>query len=81
MEEKHFTIKNYPDDIYNAVGKIIAAAQDWEQDFKELARLLHIPDINIEKASLNILNNALKANKHISEKEYENLKKSYQNPK
>ena len=27
-------------DIYAAVGKIIEAAQDWEQDYKELAKKL-----------------------------------------
>ena len=75
MEEKYFTIKNYPDDIYKAVGKITEAAQDWERDFKELARLLNIPKINISKASLNVLNDALKIAHHISEKEYNDLKK------
>lgn len=75
MCEKYFTIKNFPDDIYKAVGKITAAAQDWEQDFKKLARMLDIPKINIDNASLNILNDALKTNHQINEKEYNGLKK------
>lgn len=75
MIEKYFTIKNFPDDIYKAVGKITAAAQDLERDFKKLARMLDIPKINIDKASLNKLNDALKTNHHISEKEYDELKK------
>lgn len=75
MCEKKFTIKNYPDDVYKAVGIITANAQDLERDFKKLARLLDIPKINIDNASLNILNDALKTNQHINEKEYDGLKK------
>lgn len=42
MDALYFTIKNFPDDVYYAVGKIIQASQEWEQDFKELVRMIHL---------------------------------------
>lgn len=75
MEEKYFTIKNYPDDVYKAVGQIIKNAQEWEQAYKKLAFILDIPVKKIGNSSLNKLNEALKKNNHISEKEFSNLKK------
>ena len=55
MEEKHFQIKNYPDDIYRAVGELIRWAQEWEEQFKKFAKLLRVNKINIDIASLNVL--------------------------
>ena len=39
VKVQFFTIKNYPDDVFNAVGRIIKAAQELEKDFKNLAEL------------------------------------------
>lgn len=57
---KDIKIKDYPNDVYKAVGKIIMYAQKWEQEFKKLATILQIPIKKIDTASLNTLNNALK---------------------
>lgn len=75
MEGKYFTIKIFPDDVYNAVGQIIKASQEWEQDFKNLAYLLNLSIKNINTSSLNKLNEALKKNHQISKEKYERLKK------
>ena len=74
MSDKFFTIKNYPNDIYNAVGQIIKSAQEWEQEYKKLAFMLNIPVKKISNSSLNKLNEALKKMNLISEKDYKNLK-------
>lgn len=74
METKYFTIKNYPNDIYSAVGQIIKNAQEWEIEYKKLAELLDLPVRNIGRSSLNKLNEALKKNNMISKKEYDDLK-------
>ncbi|MDE6356275.1 MAG: hypothetical protein K2L67_03430 [Clostridia bacterium] len=71
---KYFEIIDYPDDVYKAVGKIIATSQKWEQRFKVLANMLEIPFKKIGNASLNKLNEALKKEKRISEKDFKNLK-------
>ena len=75
MCDKYFIINNYPDDVYKAIGQIIKYAQEWEQDYKELANLLNAPVKNINKSSLNRLNNVLKKNNLISEKDFDDLKK------
>lgn len=72
---KYFNIKNYPNDIYNAVGQIIKNAQEWEQEYKRLAFMLNIPVKKIGNSSLNKLNEALKKYKLINEKNYIQLKK------
>ncbi len=74
MESKYFTIENYPDDVYKAVGKITKAAQEWEQDYKKLTNMLSIPIKKINSSSLNKLNEALKKNNCITQKEYKDLK-------
>lgn len=74
METKYFTIKNYPNDIYSAVGQIIKNAQEWEIEYKKLAELLDLPVRNIGRSSLNKLNAALKKHNMISKKEYDDLK-------
>ncbi len=72
---KYFTIRNFPDDIYNAVGQIIKNAQEWEQRCKELTSMLDVHVKKISKSSLNKLHDALKKQKMISDKEYDDLKK------
>ena len=74
MQEKYFTVKNFPDDIYNAVGQIIKSAQEWEQEYKKLALMLNIPVKKVSNSSLNKLNEALKKNNLISKKDYKNLR-------
>lgn len=75
-KQRYFTIKEH-NDIYKCVGKIIEAAQEWEADFKSLAKLLKIelPNDVIDKSSLNRLNNELKKFDKISDKDFENLSK------
>ena len=74
MCDKYFTIKNFPNDVYNAVGRIIRSAQEWEQKYKKLATVLNISVKNINESSLNKLNEALKKHNLISKKDYKNLK-------
>ncbi|MEG1608817.1 MAG: hypothetical protein RR348_03015 [Clostridia bacterium] len=74
MNEKCFTIQNFPNDIYNAVGQIIKSAQEWEQKYKKLAFMLNVPIKKINNSSLNKLNEALKKYNLIDEKEYKDLK-------
>lgn len=76
MCDKYFTIKNLPNDVYNAVGRIIRSAQEWEQKYKKLATVLNISVKNINKSSLNKLNEALKKHNLISKKDYKNLKEA-----
>ena len=42
MCDKYFTIKHFPNDVYNAVGQIIRSAQEWEQEYKKRATVLNI---------------------------------------
>lgn len=74
MCDKYFTIKDFPNDVYNAVGRIIRSAQEWEQKYKKLATVLNISVKNINKSSLNKLNESLKKHNLISKKDYNNLK-------
>lgn len=62
-------------DIYAAVGKIIEAAQDWEQDYKELAKKLKADIKNVNKSSLNRLNIKLHKENKLTNKEYDDLAK------
>lgn len=72
--EKIFTIKDYPNDVYTAVGKIIQISQEWEEEYKKLARLLQITVKKIEKSSLNKLNEALKKEGMLTDEEFGDLK-------
>jgi len=74
MNNKYFTIQNFPDDVYNAVGQIIKNAQDMEKEYKKLATMLNVSVKNIDNSSLNKLNEALKKNNSISDKDFNNLK-------
>lgn len=74
MLNNYFTIKDYPGDVYRAVGEIIKNSQDFEQSYKELARMLEVKVKNIDGSSLNKLNEALKSEKLIDEKEFNQLK-------
>ena len=75
MNHKYFSIQNFPDDVYNAVGQIIKSAQEWERQYKELASMLNIPIKKIGNSCLNKLNVSLKKLDLISEKDFQNLKK------
>ena len=69
-----FEIKNFPDDVYIAVGKIIKSSQELERDYKTLATKLKLKVKDINNSSLNKLNDALKKSGNLTPKEYNNLK-------
>lgn len=69
-----FEIKNFPDDVYKAVGKIIQSSQELERDYKTLATKLKLKVKDINNSSLNKLNDALKKSGNLTPKEYDNLK-------
>lgn len=71
----YIEIKDFPNDVYAAVGRIIKASQELERDFKSLAERLALPVKNINGSSLNKLNDALKVNGIIDNTLYEKLKK------
>lgn len=71
----YIEIKDFPNDVYTAVGRIIKASQELERDFKALAERLALPVKNINGSSLNKLNDALKVNGIIDNTLYEKLKK------
>lgn len=73
-----FEIKNFPDDVYKAVGKIIKSSQELERDYKTLATKLKLKVKDINNSSLNKLNNALKKSGNLTLKEYNNLKEVIQ---
>ena len=56
-----------------AIGKIIQAAQEWEQQYKSYVKLIGFEIKNIDKATLNKINKRLYENQIISKKEYEDL--------
>ena len=72
--KKIFKITQHSD-IYAAVGKIIEAAQDWEEDYKELAKKLKADIKNVNKSSLNRLNIKLHKENKLTNKEYDDLAK------
>ncbi|MDE6442495.1 MAG: hypothetical protein K2L12_07095 [Clostridia bacterium] len=74
MDDKYFTIKEYPEDVYCAVGQIIQHSQEWEQEYKRLALMCNIPVKKVTKSSLNKLNDALKKLNYISQEDYKKLK-------
>mgnify|MGYP000124976854 FL=1 len=69
-----FEIKNFPDDVYKAVGKIIKSSQELERDYKTLATKLKLKVKDINNSSLNKLNDALKKSGNLTPKEYNNLR-------
>ena len=73
-----FEIKNFPDDVYKAVGKIIKSSQELERDYKTLATKLKLKVKDINNSSLNKLNNALKKSGNLTLEEYNNLKEVIQ---
>ncbi len=70
MVGKDIKINDYPNDVFKVVGKIIMYSQEWEQEYKKLATILHIPIKKIDVASLNTLNKALKKENYLSIKQY-----------
>ena len=73
MITRFFTIKNQYD-IFNAVGQIIKASQEWETQYKEYASRMNLEVKNLDLATLNKLNYALKEQGKITDKEFFNLK-------
>ena len=69
-----FEIKNFPADVYKAVGKIIKSSQELERDYKTLATKLKLKVKDINNSSLNKLNDALKKSGNLTPKEYNNLR-------
>lgn len=69
-----FEIKNFPDDVYKAVGKIIKSSQELERDYKTHATKLKLKVKDINNSSLNKLNDALKKSGNLTPKEYNNLR-------
>ncbi len=70
---KFFEIKDY-NDVYCAVGKIIQAAQEWEQHYKNCADVLGLQLKNLQTATLNKINKNLLQTKKINDKDFKNLK-------
>ena len=64
----NFKIKN-PDDIYIAVGRIIQAAQAWEEDYRSFATLCGVEMEKRDIATLRRVNNILFEQGKITEKE------------
>ena len=75
VKVQFFTIKNYPDDVFNAVGRIIKAAQELEKDFKNLAELYCVNVKNLNTSSLNVLNGKLKKENCFTSEEFDDLAK------
>ena len=68
----NFKIKS-PDDIYIAVGRIIQAAQTWEEDYRTFASLCGVDMEKRDIATLRRVNNVLFEQGKITEKEQNDL--------
>ena len=71
--DKYFLIKS-SEDVYFAIGKIIEASQDLEQEFKTYVNLLSIDMPNLEISTLNKLNEKLHTKGFVDDNLYKNLK-------
>lgn len=74
MITRFFTIRNH-NDVFDAIGQIIKASQEWEMLYKDYASRLKIEVENLDIATLNRLNYALKEQGKISDKEFFDLKR------
>ena len=72
--EKYFTIKNH-NDVFDAVGQIIKASQEWEMQYKDYALRQKIDVENLDYATLNRLNYAMREQGKITDKEFFDLKR------
>lgn len=72
MDKIKFKIKN-ADDIYCAVGQIIQASQQWEQNYREYALRVGVEIEKHDIATLRRVNGALKEKGIISERDYNSL--------
>ena len=72
MDKIKLKIKN-ADDIYRAVGQIIQASQQWEQNYREYALRVGVEIEKHDIATLRRVNGALKEKGIISERDYNNL--------
>ena len=68
----NFKIKNV-DDVYSAVGRIIQAAQAWEEDYRTFVKLVGVEMEKKDIATLRRVNNTLYENGKITEKEKNDL--------
>ncbi len=71
---KVIAVKNYPVDVYNAVGQMIYHTQEWENEYKKLASILSITVEKAEISSIYELNEALQPYGQFEKKELDDLK-------
>ena len=74
MITRFFTIRNH-NDVFDAVGQIIKASQEWEVEYKDYATRAKIEIDNLDYATLRRINAQLKEQGKISEKEFNDLQK------
>ena len=74
MITRFFTIKNH-NDVFDAVGQIIKASQEWEMQYKDYALRQKIDVENLDNATLNRLNYARREPGKITDKEFFDLKR------
>jgi arginine decarboxylase-like protein len=74
MITRFFTIRNH-NDVFDAVGQIIKASQEWEVEYKDYATRAKIEIDNLDYATLRRINSQLKEQGKISEKEFNDLQK------
>ena len=74
MITRFFTIKNH-NDVFDAVGQIIKASQEWEMQYKDYALRQKIDVENLDYATLNRLNYAMREQGKITDKEFFDLKR------
>jgi len=74
MITRFFNIRNH-NDVFDAVGQIIKASQEWEMQYKDYALRLEIEVEKLDIATLNKLNYALKDQGKITDKEFFDLKR------
>ena len=74
MITRFFNIRNH-NDVFDAVGQIIKASQEWEVEYKDYATRAKIEIDNLDYATLRRINAQLKEQGKISEKEFNDLQK------
>ena len=74
MITRFFTIRNH-NDVFDAVGQIIKASQEWEVEYKDYATRAKIEIDNLDYATLRRINAQLREQGKISEKEFNDLQK------
>ena len=72
MINKFFNIRNH-NDVFDAVGQIIKASQEWESVYKDFAFRLKIEIENLDYATLRRINLLVKEQGKVTEKQFFNL--------